>query len=1185
MTSNSSARALLAHLNDLGVKIRSDGEKLRIEAPRGVIDSTLHQELTDRKDEIIGLLSNSHVPRHKDHMPLKGVPRSERLPLSFAQERLWFLHQLEPDSTAYSMPKTIRLRGSLDKEALRRTFSEIGRRHESLRTTFRSLEGRAEQVLAPEPSFSTKVVDLGHLPEAERENEVRRLTEIASRKPFDLQKGPLFRVVLYDLGNENFVLHINMHHMISDYWSLGVLSQEFIAIYTASINGTPAQLPELPVQYADYAYWQRRWLQGDVLEKHLGYWRENLGGTLATLDLPSDRPRPAVQTHTGAVFSLEIQTPLLEDLRRLSRRQGVSLFMVLLAAFKLLLSRYTGQEDIIVGTPIAGRDRVELEGLIGFFINTIVMRTDLSGPPTFRELLGRVRETALGAYAHQAMPFEKLVEELAPERDLSRTPIFQIFFNHIRVDDRRFAIAGLEGEFADAIEPDSKFDMTLYIWEHEQTMWLEALYNADLFDADRIGIMLEQLENLLRQIVQSPDQKIGSYCLVPPSQRQRLPNPTAPLASRQTDCVHHRLSGQAVRYCGKPAIIDALGQWSYKDVEIYSNRIANHLHSKGMAAGDTVAVYGHRCSGLVLALLGILKAGGVFLILDAADPAPRLLKFLEAADPAGWLQLESAGPLKDGLGAYLSEAGMKLRLVLPKLKTELDEVLVGMSETVPDLVISSEDRAYILFTSGSTGVPKGVVGLHGPLSHFIDWHCREFGIGPSDRFSMLSGLAHDPLLRDIFTPLWSGGTLCIPDAQIMLVPNGLRQWMLEQGITAAHMTPALGQVLTKKWKAPLAAGEALSSLRYVFFGGDTLTGAHVEKIRRIAPLVECVNFYGTTETPQAMGYLRIEQKNLAGRETENRFADSVIPLGRGIEGVQLLLLNHGTHMTGIGEVGEVHVRTAHLSAGYLNDAALTGERFFKNPYTHETGDRLYKTGDLGRYRPDGAVEFCGRVDHQVSIRGFRVELKEIEAVLNRHPMISDCVLIAERTEAGDTSLVACVTGDATIDGDSRGLYAYLKDHLPSYMMPSRYIYMDSIPLTQNGKVDVKALQARIEPVTPNQRHRSRHRRHRTTSSAAETKMERILADIWKQTLNIDDVSVKDNFFEIGGHSLLSMEVIAAVEKKTGVLLSPRELVYQTLKQLSASVESKLDSSDEGRSSGDERSIFSRMLKKLPWSNR
>ena len=503
---------LLAELRKKDINLRVAGDKLRVDAPDGVLTDDLIQVLQKRKSEIIRFLSTSTLsdanPALLQLPRIVKISRNERLPLSFAQERLWFLCQLDPESTAYSMPGSLRLRGKLDTEALERAFLELTRRHETLRTTFRFADGQPEQVISFEPVVALEKVDLCALPVVAREKDAARLAEEQSRKPFDLVSGPLFRAALYKLGDEDHMIHTNMHHIIADYWSFGVMIREFVEFYGAFVAGTTPQLPELPVQYADFSYCQRKWLQGEVLETHLAYWKQKLGGELATLDLPTDRPRPAIQTHRGAKASLIVEQGLVEALRELSRRQGASLFMVLLAAFKALLIRYTGQEDILVGTPIAGRNRTELEGVIGFFINTIVMRNDLSGNPTFKELLERVRKTALEAYAHQEMPFEKIVEELAPKRDLSHTPLFQVFFNYIVAEDYQAELPGFTVETFGEPEYESKFDITLYVLEQDDAIRLTALYNADLFDAERIARMLKQYAALLEQVTRKPEATI-----------------------------------------------------------------------------------------------------------------------------------------------------------------------------------------------------------------------------------------------------------------------------------------------------------------------------------------------------------------------------------------------------------------------------------------------------------------------------------------------------------------------------------------------------------------------------------------------------------------------------------------------------------------------------------------------------
>ena len=478
---------LLSKLRSKDIEIWADGDQLGYKAPKGALTPDLRKELAARKSEILALLNQADTVTSSASLPLKPVSRARDLPLSFAQERLWFLHHLEPDSVAYSIPRSVRLKGVLRKDALQKTYAELARRHETLRTTFLSNDGNPVLRIAAEPNIVFDTLDLRHLPEVEREAEVKRLSEEDARKPFDLGQGPLFRIRLFQLEDEEHVLHFNMHHIISDFWSFGVMAREIAALYTAFIKGKPADLPELPVQYADYAVWQRQWLQGEALEAQLTYWKDKLGGELPVLELPTDRPRPAIQTHRGAIESLALPKELTDALQAMSRREGVTLFMTLLAAFKTLLYRLTGQKDTIVGTPIAGRNRTELEGLIGFFMNTIVMRTDLSGNPTFRELLGRVRETALGAYAHQDMPFERLVEELAPERDLSRTPLFQVFFNHIvAMGDKAADLPGLEAEAVGGLDRESKFDMTLTVLEGEERLVGGFEYNTDLFDVERI---------------------------------------------------------------------------------------------------------------------------------------------------------------------------------------------------------------------------------------------------------------------------------------------------------------------------------------------------------------------------------------------------------------------------------------------------------------------------------------------------------------------------------------------------------------------------------------------------------------------------------------------------------------------------------------------------------------------------
>jgi amino acid adenylation domain-containing protein len=1127
---------LLSQLKRLGVKVQVDKDKLRMDAPRGFLTHSMREELSRLKPQIIEYLVTHGFAHASGLTSISRISRDRSLPLSFSQERLWFLHQLEPESTAYSMPGSLRLKGRLDTEAFEQAFVELARRHEALRTTFRSVDGRPEQVIAPDPAISVEMVDLRKLPLHERQPEAIRLTEVESRKPFDLVSGPLFRVTLYQLDDGDHMMHLNMHHIISDYWSFGVMNREFGELYRAFVTGTTPLLPTLPIQYADFAYWQREWLQGDVLAAYLGYWKKKLGGGLAALDLPIDRRRPAVQKHRGAEQSMILPQGLIVALRDLSRREGVSLFMVLLAAFKVLLFRYTGQEDIVVGTPIAGRNRVELEGLIGFFINTIIMRTDLSGDPSFKGLLERVRETALDAYSHQEMPFEKLVEEFAPKRDLSRTPLFQIFFNHFRIDKSHMELPRLEVEVGGEIEREAKFDMTLYVREQADVIRLRALYNADLFDAEQIVTMLEQYQELLTQAVKAPEKGISEYSLLTSPQEEQLPAPTEPLTAQWAGAVHERFSAQARRVSEHTAVVDARGSWSYDELERCSNQLADYLRLKGIRPGDVIAIYGHRSAGLVLALLGVLKAGATILILDPSYPTFRLVLMLEDASPRGWLRIEPAGPGDDKLNEWVEASQVVCRLTIPGTKKDVEALLQGMSSRPPDAGVTPDDTAYVIFTSGTTGQPKGIVGTHRPLSHFLDWHCRTFDLKQSDRFSMLSGLSHDPLLRDIFTPLWLGATLCIPEQEEMLIPERFRQWMREQGVTVSHMTPAFGQVLAEGFLDSNSGDEVLSAMHHIFFGGDVLTGQHVRMVRGVAPSVECVNFYGTTETPQAMAYHAVD--------TDERDGDKKrIPLGRGIDGAQLLILNSTGRLAGVGELGEIHVRTPYLSKGYLNDSALTQAKYIQNPYSAVAGDRLYKTGDLGRYLPNGEVVSWGRRDGQVQLRGFRVELGEIEAVIRGMESVRDCAVILREDRAGEQRLVAYYVPVDNQTVSVSELRGHLRAKLPEYMLPQHLLELAAIPLTPNGKVDRKGLPKPEAKIGGEDLY-----------SAPRTVMEKRIAEIWRDLLDVERVGVNDNFFDLGGHSLLSMRVVARLEKIVGLRINPRELIFQTLGQLASTCE-------------------------------
>jgi amino acid adenylation domain-containing protein len=1121
---------LVSELRSLDITIWSEGNKLRYQAPEGTLSSDLLNQLRDRKVEILAFLHSATTTRVGKSPAIQPCNRNQEVSLSFAQQRLWFLDQLEPGSSAYNMPAAYRLTGSLNVTALGQSLNEIVRRHEILRTSFPSVEGQPHQVIAASLPLTLSMLDLQRLSTEEREVEVNQQAIEAAQQPFDLAQGPLFRVKLLRLADDDHVLLLNMHHIISDGWSFNVFFKELTTLYGVFSSSKPSPLPDLSIQYADFSIWQRQWLQGEVLQSQLDYWLHQLGGELPILQLPTDYPRPPIQTYQGSSQSLELPLDLAESLKNLSQQEGVTLFMTLLAAFKVLLFRYSGQEDIIVGSPIAGRNRIETEPLIGCFVNTSVLRTDLSMAPSFRELLGRVRETALGAFTHQELPFEKLVEELQPERDLSRTPLFQVWFNMVTTEDIQLELSGLEVQLFNLLDTPSKFDLTLYIKDHQKGIKLTLVYNADLFKSVRMDEMLAQFQNLLEQAVETPEKCIYQFSLVTASAKELLPDPSQLLVTKYESTVHYPFVCQALQTPEKLAIVDSHASWTYRELDGRSNQLANYLAEKGIHSEDVVAIYGHRSASLVWTILGILKAGAAFLILDPAYPSLRLIDCLCTSQAKGFIHLEAAGELPKPLAAYIEDGSFCCSLRLSsKAPDSAHHELENWSTKDLGASVDPDQLAYISFTSGSTGKPKGILGTHRPLSHFLQWHRQTFGLTHTDRFCMLSGLSHDPLLRDIFTPLWLGASLYIPAQQDIETPGQLIKWMERHEVSIAHLTPAMGQLLSINRQAD----SKLPSLRYVFFGGDVLTTNDLTKIQQLAPNVTCVNFYGATETPQAMGafpLVNLEEQFQNGRSITSQVS---LPIGQGIEGVQLLILNATQEVAGIGEMGEIYIRTPYLSKGYIGDELLTHDRFIINPFTQIKSDRLYKTGDLARYLPHGNIEFLGRLDNQVKIRGFRIELGEVEAALSQHPNLQQVAVMAREDNPGDKRLVAYIVSTPEHTPTTDELHRFLKQKLPDYMLPSAFVFLEALPLTPNGKLDRRALielaQTRHEPIE--------------TFVAPCNELELQLTKIWEKVLDIKPIGARDNFFDLGGHSLLAVTLLAQIEKEFGKIL-PLSILFQ-----------------------------------------
>ena len=1058
---------------------------------------------------------------------------------------------------AYNIPATFRITGALNVPALKQALDEIVNRHEILRTRIVEIDGQPLQEILPDVTIQLRVLDLSHLPHGQAEAEAERLSGEDAGQPYNLAEAPLMRAKLLRLKEQEHVLILNFHHIACDGSSLIIFYQELATLYESFLDGKVSNLPSLAVQYGDYAIWQHERLQGEVLESQLAYWKRQLGTGLTPLNLPADYGRPAVHSYRGERLTKPLSEELTKNLKELSRREGVTLFMTLLATLDILLSRHTGQEDIIVGSTIAGRSRPETDGLIGFFINALALRTDLSGNPTFLELLKRVREVCLDAYTHQDLPFERVVEEINPQRDLSRNPLFQVMFNMADTSERTLTLPGCTVTKLSSTDPSAKFDVVLHAPEVDGRIELTMVYNADLFTEHRILNMLDQFTHLLSQVADHPQRGIDEFSLVTPSAVSVIPDPTEFLDDRWEGSIHELFAKQAERAPDFPAVIDPDNHWPYSELDRRSNQLANYLIAQGIKPKDVVAIYAHRSAALVIALLGTLKAGGVFVILDPTYPASRLISYLRIAKPRALLHVEGAGETAEELKEFLANLDLCCQLTIPNRKQSSDkDPLKAYSALDPNLPTQTDDPAYVAFTSGSTGEPKGVLSRHGPITHFLPWQRESFELVQTDRFALLSGLAYNHLHRDIFTALYLGATLYVPKPQIARSADQLAEWLQQNEITIVHLTPALGQLLS------IAEEKTLPSIRWVLFGGDVLTWREVAQIRQLAANAKIGSFYGATETQRAVGYFQIPDEIPVYGTDANR----AVPLGRGIEDVQLLLLNKSRQLAGIGELGELYVRSPQLATGYIDDEKRTQEMFGINPFTNNAKDRMYKTGEVGRYLPDGNVEWAGRNDRRVNIRGFRVELEEVEAVLKQHAAVQNAAVVLQdyeisspedlkpetRDSKPDQRLVAYVVAEEEQQSLADLLHSYVRARLPDYMAPSHFVVLDRLPLSPNGKVDYEAL----PPVGQSLMGQT------DSFIAPRNDVEAKLSEIFSNVLGIQQVGVNDNFFRLGGHSLLAAQAGARIKETFGVGLELRTfLELPTVAALAKHIEIQIKAAD------------------------
>jgi amino acid adenylation domain-containing protein/non-ribosomal peptide synthase protein (TIGR01720 family) len=1048
---------------------------------------------------------------------LRRVSRDQELPLSFAQQRLWFLDQLSPGSASYHIPLAVRLKGTLDVTVLERCLNEIVQRHESLRTSIQTVEGQPRQVISEKVEVSVPIVDLSQRDQDECDLEVERLAKEEFQRPFDLSQTPLFRMKLLRLGDEDHVALLTMHHIISDGWSTAIFMGELAALYDAFSNGRASPLPPLPVQYADYAIWQREWLQGEALDRQLSYWKKQLGGSPSILELPTDRPRSAVQTARGAIHTFHLSKELSHRLKELSRQEETTLFMALLAAFQTLLHHYAGQDDISVGTPVANRTRRETEGVIGFFVNTLVMRTDLSGNPTFRQLLKRVRKTALEAYAHQDVPFEKLVDALRPERDLSHSPLFQVMFALNNVPLQAQSVTGLSLQPLVFHSGTAKFDLTLEMNEGPDGLSGLLEYNIDLFDPETTSRMLEHFQRLLEAVVADPDCGVSEISLLSDAERHRLlvewnGEEKEPELTR---CVHHCFEQQVERTPEAVAVEFGEQTLTYRELNERANQLAHYLQKRGVGPEVLVGICVERSLDLMVGLLGILKAGGAYVPLDPTYPAERLRFMLDDS----------------GVAVLLTQE--KLATVFPQndaspVRLDADwDAIAQESQENPSTDVGPDHLAYVIYTSGSTGQPKGTLINHRGLINYLDWCLSAYPLTEGRGSLVHSTIAFDATITALFSPLVAGRTVTLLPETVDI--EALGKALRNQGdYSLIKITPAHLHILSQQ----ISPEEAPRLTRAFVIGGENLTAEQIAFWRENAGKTRLFNEYGPTEA--VVGCVVYEVP------AEWRGQGSV-PIGRAIPNTQIYVLNRNMEPVPVGVVGELYIGGVGVGRGYLNRADLTAEKFVPDPFGKQPGARLYRTGDLARYLPDGNIEFLGRVDDQVKIRGYRIELGEIEAVLSQHDGLQEAVVIAREDPPGDRRLVAyCVPGGETAPTVSE-LRSFLKTKLPEYMLPSAFVMLAELPLTPNGKIDRRRLPA-PEKVRPDLE---------TEFAPPETPAEEVLVNVWKEVLGLDKVGVHDNFFELGGDSILSIQVIAKARKQ-GVEITPIQLFqHQTIAELAA----------------------------------
>ena len=968
---------------------------------------------------------------------IESVEHNGTAPLSFTQQQFWLLDQAEPNSSHYNVRTAIRIAGPLDVPRLQKTFEAILVRHEILRTTFILNDGSPVQVIAPWMPLTLGVLDFSRLSASEHEIELQSALTAEAEEAFDLAHGPLLRIKLLKLAEDEHVLLVTVHHIICDAWSIGLLQRELATIYQLLGKGE-SFAPRLQLQYADFALWQRSRIQGKVIEEQLDYWKRQLASAPATLELPTDYPRQALQTFNGAQESLLLSADLSHAIKTMSRREGTTLFMTLLAAFQALLFRYSGQDDVVVGSPVAGRTLVETENVIGAFVNTVVFRGDLSGNPTFREFLGQVRETALEAYAHQEVPFEKLVEELRPDRVTNRTPLFQVMFALQNTSAPELEVEGLTLTALKLSSLSSKFDLTLEVEEEAGDLRASLKYNTDLFAPATIHRMLRHLQKLLEGVVVDPEQRVADLSLLSDAERQKLLvewNDNR-LSFPRDVCIHHLFEVQAAKTPDAIAAEFQGEQLTYRELNARANRLAHYLRKQGVGPEVRVGICIGRSLEMLVGILGVLKAGGAYVPLDPTYPRDRIAFMIEDAELLLVLTRKDLAKDIPGGAAILC--------------IDVDwETIAGESDANPLIAATASNVAYVIYTSGSTGNPKGVMIEHRSLVNFTVTATAAYQISPADRILQFASLCFDLSVEEIFPALTRGATIVLRTDEMISSGREFLHYCDQWGVTILDLPTAYWHELTDA----LSAGNLKlpAAVRLVIIGGEKAASDRVVAWHKFAgKRVRLVNTYGPTETTVAVTMCDL-------RPQDESTCLNAVPIGRPLANATVYLLDESLRPVPIGAPGELHIGGPGVARGYVNRPDLTSEKFIPDPFGGDKHARLYKTGDLVRYRSDGNIEFLGRIDNQIKIRGFRVELEEIEQALRSLTGVTDCVVVLREDSDGDKRLIAYVVLDSHNKLTTAELRNYLKTKLPSYMVPAVFEMIEALPLLPSGKINRRAL--------------------------------------------------------------------------------------------------------------------------------